>query len=125
MQIASLATKFFLRSFFWDFLTFPFWWYSRGLQYFWSVAWACIQWGGNFFGAGVWLRNIFVPMYGQYDRAGRIISFFIRFFQVFIRGVLFLLWTICILALFFIWIFLPLIALGGIIFSYGDAKRIF
>lgn len=122
---SSYAFKIFFRNLFWDFFSFPFWWYSRGLQYFWSVAVKVIRWGGDFFGPGVWLKNLFVPMFGQNDRTGRIISFFVRLLQLIVRGAFFLLWIILILMLFFVWIFLPLIALGGIIFAYGIEKRIF
>jgi hypothetical protein len=60
-------------------IRFPFWWYTeglieaarwcaRGLRYRWESA-----------GIAVWLANFFVPMYGQHDIAGRLVSVVMRF----------------------------------------------
>lgn len=75
----------------WDFAYFPLWWYSAGLL-------NIIKKIGNFYlnqekslAFSIWLRNIFTPMYGQYDFSGRLISFFIRFVQIIFRGLLMLL----------------------------------
>jgi hypothetical protein len=45
-------------------------------------------------GLGVWLQNLFVPMYGQYDWQSRIISFVVRLFQIVVRGLGFLVWAV-------------------------------
>lgn len=75
----------------WDFIYFPLWWYSAGLL-------RIIKKIRNFYrhqeeslALSIWLRNIFTPMYGQHDFAGRLISFIIRFVQVIFRGFLMLL----------------------------------
>lgn len=90
----------------WDFLYFPIWWYSagliktlRGVGIFYREQEASL----NFF---VWLKNIFVPMYGQYDLAGRLVSFFIRLVQIIYRGLAMLI--IIILGLLFIIFYLSL-----------------
>ncbi|MEN9558024.1 MAG: hypothetical protein RL141_393 [Candidatus Parcubacteria bacterium] len=36
---------------------------------------------------GIWIRNFFVPMYGQYDWAGRLVSVFMRFVVLVGRGI--------------------------------------
>ena len=71
----------------WDFLYFPIWWYSAGLL-------KTLRGVGNFYREQeaslnflVWFKNIFVPMYGQYDMAGRLVSFFIRLVQIIYRGI--------------------------------------
>lgn len=71
----------------WEFLYFPIWWYTvgffragRGILYFLRNQQASL-------GLFVWIKNLFVPMYGQHDFAGRIISFFIRVVQIIYRGV--------------------------------------
>lgn len=59
-------------------IRFPFWWYTeglleaarwcaRGLRYRWESA-----------GIAIWVKNFFVPMYGQHDLAGRLVSVFMR-----------------------------------------------
>jgi hypothetical protein len=70
----------------WDFLYFPLWWYSAG---FIKTATGVTNFYKNqeaSIGFLVWLKNIFVPMYGQHDTAGRFVSFFIRVVQIFFRG---------------------------------------
>ena len=93
----------------WEILYFPVWWYSAG---FWLQAkrsWRFLANGGRTLGVAVWLKNIFVPMYGQTDFAGRAISFVIRFLQVVVRGAAWL----CLLVLAFsylcFWLLLPLL----------------
>lgn len=90
----------------WDFLYFPIWWYSLGfIKTGRGVLSFCRQQEAslNFL---VWLKNIFVPMYGQYNLAGRLISFFVRLVQVIYRGILMLL--IIILATLFLIFYLAL-----------------
>lgn len=72
----------------WDFVYFPLWWYSAGFL-------KTLRGLGNFYrsqeaslGFFIWLKNLFTPMYGQEDFAGRIISFVIRLVQVLFRGVI-------------------------------------
>ena len=98
----------------WDFLYFPIWWYSAGLL-------KTLRGVGNFYRNQeaslsflVWLKNIFVPMYGQQDFAGRAISFVVRLVQVICRGAIML--VIVILGLIFIafYISLPFLILFAI-----------
>jgi len=78
MPIVALV-RLFLSETFGSILRFPFWWYTeglveaarwcgRGLRYRWESA-----------GLAVWLANFFVPMYGQHDLAGRLVSVVMRF----------------------------------------------
>lgn len=90
----------------WDFIYFPIWWYSAGLL-------KTLRGVGNFYRAQeaslnftVWLKNIFVPMYGQYDTAGRLVSFFIRLVQIIYRGLVML--VMIVLGLIFIAFYLAL-----------------
>ncbi|MEK7625283.1 MAG: hypothetical protein AAB467_02955 [Patescibacteria group bacterium] len=96
-----------------DVVYFPLWWYSFGL--FKSAKWclALFLEGNARLAPGIWLVNIFVPMYGQYDWQGRIVSFFMRLVQIIFRGVALLAWSLVCVALFIIWLGLPLLI------SYG------
>jgi hypothetical protein len=92
---------------FWDFAYFPLWWYSEGLVQaargvfnFWRSQEASL----GFF---VWLKNIFVPMYGQQDFAGRAISFVVRFVQIIFRGIALLFFIVLGLAFFIFYLILP------------------
>ncbi|MFA7314452.1 MAG: hypothetical protein WC025_00790 [Candidatus Magasanikbacteria bacterium] len=57
---------------------------------------------------GLWLKNIFVPMFGQYDFQGRLVSVFVRFLNIIFRTIGLLVWVILVIVLFFIWILLPM-----------------
>ena len=98
----------------WDFLYFPLWWYSAGLL---KTARGVL----NFYrgqeaslGFLVWAQNLFVPMYGQNDMAGRLVSFFIRLVQIIYRGLAMLIFIILGLAFFIFYLILPPLILLGI-----------
>jgi hypothetical protein len=45
------------------------------------------------FALGVWMKNLFVPMYGDTEWSGRLISFGIRFVMIFVRGGAVAIWS--------------------------------
>jgi len=101
-----------------DILLFPFWWYTRGA---WRAVLYCarlFKYGNESLNPGLWLKNIFVPMFGQYDIQGRIISFLMRFAQIIARSIGLFLWLIVCVALFFCWLAIPLILVWGLINIY-------
>lgn len=59
-------------------LTFPIWWYGEGLVLAWRHYASHIRVVLRSTGIMIFLRNLGQPLYGDYTRAGRIISFFIR-----------------------------------------------
>jgi hypothetical protein len=66
----------------------------------------------------VWIRNIFRPMYAQYDFAGILISFFIRLVQIIFRSFILLFWLIFSLAVVAFWVLLPVFVIYEIIFQF-------
>ncbi len=101
-----------------DFVYFPFWWYSIGL-------WRTLLRVGNFLreqqislGLGVWVKNLFTPMYGQRDITGKLISFFIRLIQIFVRSLLMLFWLVLSLIFIAFWLLLPPLVIGGILYQF-------
>lgn len=66
---------------------FPIWWYSRGL--FHVLEWMRheLSYRVRAYAFRVWIKNFFVPMYGQHDWTGRIISVFMRFFVLVGRAI--------------------------------------
>jgi hypothetical protein len=89
----------------------PVFWYTRGLVD--AAKWCRNFWfdGWNRFGLGVWAKNLFVPMYGQSDITGRLISIFMRLVEIIARFVVMIFWTIFALALFVLYVAGPLFAL--------------
>ena len=71
-------------------------------------------------GFSIWLKNLFVPMFGQTDFAGRVISFLLRIFQIIFKGIALLLIIILVLAFFVFWLVLPLIISYMLVISFGN-----
>lgn len=90
------------------FLYFPIWWYTKGAFRVASHGFRSLMNAGHSFGVRIWLKNLFKPMFGQYDITSRIISFFMRLVMiVYYSAVLFFL-TVFYAGLFFFWLALPL-----------------
>jgi hypothetical protein len=101
-----------------EILYFPVWWYSVG-------AWRLLKnlwrfWCGQeeALGFSVWAKNILVPMYGQLDIASRVISFVMRSIQVVFRGIILIFWLALIIAVFIIWLALPIWLLIALSFQF-------
>ncbi len=71
-----------LRDIFKDIAFFPVWWYSRGLIVFGQYCLGTLKSYTRYLAVGVWIRHIFVPMFGQNDWQSRIISVFMRSVQI-------------------------------------------
>lgn len=98
-----LILDFFLHIFY-----FPIWWYTEGAKY---AALYCIRmfrYANSFMAPLLWLKNIFVPMFGQSDWQGRIVSFFMRLVNVVFRGFGLFVWFLIVLAIFIVWILWPI-----------------
>ncbi len=82
-----------------------------------------LKWAGReiagvqeFLGIDIWIKNLFKPMYGQNDIAGKIISFFMRIFQIIFRSFAFLGFSAFYCLLFLIYLALPVFAVWGVLF---------
>lgn len=91
-----------------DILYFPIWWYSRGLFLAFNF---CLNWikdANLILSPALWLKNIFVPMFGQWDWQGRIMSFFMRLANVIIRTIMLWIWILVVLVVFLLWSAFPI-----------------
>jgi len=86
-----------------DAIYFPFWWYTAGAKHAFLWCLSLLQSGNDNFAPGLWLKNIFVPMFGQYDIQGRIISFLMRLAQVVGRTFALFIWFLISFILFLCW----------------------
>jgi hypothetical protein len=96
-------------------LYFPLWWYGRG---FIKLLKACANQIKDFnlsLGFSIWVKNLFVPMFGQHDFAGRLISFFLRLVNIIARGVVFIIFLLIVLLVIVVWLVLPLFVIYQII----------
>lgn len=97
-----------------EILYFPIYWYGPGFLVF-IKSWTNIVSGWQqALGFSVWLKNIFTPMYGQRDFAGRLISFIMRFVQIIFRGIA----AAIVLILYILAIIVYLLLWPGIIFDF-------
>lgn len=96
---------------------FPIWWYSVGFFRIAKNIWRFFLGREQSLGFSIWLKNIFVPMYGQYDWAGRLISFFIRLIQIVFRGIVLFFWGLISLFLVFGWLALPILLIIALAFQ--------
>ncbi len=103
--------------FLWHIIYFPLWWYTSGIVFAAKWAFDVLKAGNATLAPGLWLKNIFVPMYGQNDWQGRLMSFFMRLVNVIVRFGLLLVWMIVSLVLFVIWLALPV----GVVFMLMKA----
>lgn len=101
-----------------DFAYFPLWWYTGGVLH--SARWCFSLFldGNSNLLPFLWLKNLFVPMFGQYDWQGRIISFLMRFVQFIFRSIGLAIWAAFCLVLFFGWLVLPVIITYGFFKSF-------
>ncbi len=102
--------KYFLLDWFGSVIRFPFWWETEGLIGI--LRWMRRGWKNHLrqVGIGLWIRSLFVPMYGQNDWAGRLLSIVMRMVvlcaRLFVLAVM-AVWDVC---LILAWIFFPLLA---------------
>lgn len=101
----------------WDVLYFPLWWYGRGLVNLIVGLIIFLADKQKALALYVWVKNIFRPMYAQYDWQGMLISFFMRLAQIIFRSVIMLFWLIVCLAVVIFWILFPVFVIYEIIFQ--------
>ncbi|HOY56213.1 MAG TPA: hypothetical protein PLH37_02200 [bacterium] len=90
-----------------DFLYFPIWWYSVGLQARFKFLVKQIRAANRRSALLLWLKNMFVPMYGYYDLTSRAISLVMRLVLLVFKMAVFLIWFVFHLSVFFIYFLLP------------------
>ncbi len=98
-----------------DLFYFPVWWYTGGFKKFVIFCMQKITNVEKSLGISIWMNNLFTPMYGQYDWQGRIISFFVRLFQLIFRLIGFGVFFILILVLPILWLAFPVLVIYQII----------
>src|SRR3989338_9000983 len=111
------ALKGIFRDAIFDIVRFPVWWYTSGMIRTWSIFISSLRDANESLGATLWAKNILQPMFAQYDLSGRIISFFMRLFQIIIRFLALAVWGVILFSLVIIWALLPPFVLSQIIYQ--------
>jgi hypothetical protein len=94
----------------------PVWWYTSVLKM--MAAWmiASVQNYARSISLSVWIKNLFVPMYGQYDWQSRLISFIMRVFMIIGRLIALGVWLMIVLVIGAIYLILPPLAIWELLF---------
>lgn len=96
-------------SFFFEIIYAPVWWYTRGLFWFVTQMGNSIGEAADSAALRLWVKNLFVPMYGQYDFWGRIVSFIIRLANIIGRALWVGIWAIMCISCVLLWIVVPIL----------------
>ena len=112
-----LITQRITLDFFWHLVYFPIWWYTLGLKKALFYCFSLLRTGSDLMAPRLWLQNLFVPMFGQSDWQGRIVSVLIRFINVIIRGIGLLIWFLAVILIFLLWLVWPIFILYMLIMS--------
>lgn len=108
MQGAALSlAKYIFGEVLGDLVYAPVWWYSRGLIWFLGRLRDRVVGFERTLGLGFWIRTLGKPMYGQYDIAGKIISFLMRIVVLIFRVVVFMFYCVWLIILLALWILVP------------------
>ena len=97
-------------------IKFPFWWYTTGLKIAAGFCFGSIKNQWLSLGVGVWLRNLFVPMYGETTIAGKIISFFARLAMIVGKSIWFVLWSLILMAAMLLYLIIVPITILNILY---------
>lgn len=87
------------------------WWYGGGLK---AALWRFrhrLDLGNEFIGWSIWLTHLMIPMYGQTDLSGRLISFVVRLVQSAVRTIAFACWALGSFILLVLYAILPCLIL--------------
>lgn len=109
----QLVFQAFLRKGIQEGLFWPLWWYSTGLYETSSWLLESIRGSVKFFGVDVWVKNWFVPMYGDASIAGSLISFGVRSAVILFRGIGVMLWFVLAVVLLFLYVLVFPLAFFG------------
>lgn len=109
------SLKFITKDIIGDILYFPLWWYSVGLikvaKNFINQLISLI----NGFSLPILFRSLLKPMYGDYSKSGRIISFFMRIIHLTVLSLGVLVWSLVLLVLLLAWLIIPVLIVYNII----------
>ncbi|MFH0874210.1 MAG: hypothetical protein V1846_05235 [Candidatus Komeilibacteria bacterium] len=108
-SIIWASVKYFFIELIGDVLYFPLWWYTVGFSQLLISRAKNLRSLERHLALGLLARSLFMPMFGQYDRAGRIISFFMRLVILIGRVIYFIVLTFVNLLLIIVWLALPVL----------------
>ncbi len=119
-NIFKQASKLLILDYIAEVFYFPVWWYGPGLLNALDFFKNGLAGANRFTGFTLLLKNLFKPMFAQYDRQGRIISFFMRLVLIVYKGLTFVVMVIFYLVTLIFWLLLPVIVLWGMAYNLSS-----
>ncbi len=101
------AVRFVLVDLIADFVFFPVWWYTAGFVRALRTANGWLTQTRRMMAVGLWTKNLFVPMFAQYDVWGRVISFLVRVAMIVGRSIGLLIVVLLLGVFLLAWAFFP------------------
>ena len=116
-SVAVEYPKFLIADLLGSVLRFPLWWYGEGIVrlFGWVAGQLAFRWKS--YGFVIWIQNLLVPMYGQYDWSGRLVSFVMRIVVLIGRAIGLLVEAIGYLVLLLAYAAAPVIAAILLVFN--------
>lgn len=111
-----ISAKYFFVDLLGGIVFFPVWWYSHGLARVAGSLSRAFMAEERSLAIGVWLKNLFVPMYNANDIAGRLISFFMRLVQIVGRTVVLGVYLVLLLLMLVLYVTLPVFVVFELLF---------
>ncbi len=104
MSFLLTTLKFFAVDVVWSFLYFPIWWYTKGTKQ--AAAFVLRKMAGveHALGLGILLKYLFQPMYADYTKSGRMISFVFRLLQLGVSMIIMAVSFVFFLLLMILWL---------------------
>lgn len=102
--------------FFGGIIGFPLWWYGQGFARWTKGLWRLFSSYRATLGVSVWVKNLFVPMYGRRDIGGRIVSFFMRSAMIVIRSFVLVFVGLFFLLFLFVYLLAPLVVVAMLVY---------
>lgn len=99
-------------------LFFPIWWYGGGAKKVLIGLVHRLEDASRSLAPLLWMKYIFVPMFGQRDWQGRIVSFLVRFWNVIFRSIALAATAFGLLCVFILWIAFPMIVVYFLLLSF-------
>ena len=96
----------------------PVWWYSRGFLKLLGGLKGRLVFFERSLGLRLWITTLGKPMYGQYDIAGKLISFFMRLAVLFWKIIIFLFYCLFLLLVILAWLVVPIWVVWQIVFQF-------
>lgn len=118
-SITMKAVNFIVKDLLLDFLYWPIWWYTRGVVKAFNMMTDTIVQGNDELAIGIWMKNIFTPMFGDATWQGRLVSFFMRVVQIVGRIIAFLFWVLFAFIVFIVWFLIPIFVIYEFVFNLG------